>query len=95
MKKFSMLVAVLAVTVSYAQETVNRQELQKIAAESNSKYEEAKAIEATKYADHPMGEGAALQAIDNGTPVYYHIDSRPQQRSMNVDFLSDGSLPGG
>lgn len=94
MKKFSMLVAVLTITVSYAQETVNRQELQKIASETEAKYEEAKAIEATKYADHPMGEGAALQSIDNGIPVYYHVDSRPQQRSMNVDFLSDGSLPG-
>ncbi len=94
MKKFSMLVAVLTMTVSYAQETVNRQELQKIASETDAKYEEAKVIEAAKYADHPMGEGAALQSIDNGTPVYYHIDSRPQQRSMNVDFLSDGTLPG-
>lgn len=95
MKKITIsLVAILLVSLSQAQENVNKKALQKISAEAKAEYENALQTAAVKYAEHPLDEGVALQSIDNNTPVYYSVDSKQQLRSMNVDFLSDGSLDG-
>lgn len=95
MKKITItLSALFLVTVVSAQEKVNKQALDRIAAEATAKYELAQQIALEKYADHPAEEGVTLQAIDHNTPVYFDVDSKPQVRSMNLDFLSDGSLEG-
>lgn len=94
MKKFAFFVAATMTITAYGQDKVNHEELQKITAQTEAEYNQAMEIAAFKYANHPADEGVSLQAIDHNTPVYYDIDSRPQQRSMNVDYLSDGSLTG-
>lgn len=94
MKNLFFLIAILSFVFSYTQEKVNTQELHRIAAKAEAEYNQATMKAAQKYADHPMGEGTSFQALEYNTPVYYHSDSGPQQRSMNVDYLSDGTLPG-
>lgn len=94
MKKIAFLAAAFMLTVSYAQETVNYDELQKITAQTEADYTQAVETEAVKYADHPVDEEVGFQAIDYNTPVYFSTSSRSQQRSMNVDYLSDGTVSG-
>lgn len=94
MKKFTSSIAFLLLVVTYGQEKVNQKGLQSISEEARAEYNQALQLAATKYADHPVDEGVSLQAIEYNTPVYFQIDSRPQVKSMNLDFLSDGSMPG-
>lgn len=97
MKKTVILGASLMGVIAFAQEKVNQEELQKQSLELAQKFEEDKLkFENSSLSRHfPIAdENAAFQGYANGIPVIYSIDSRNQVRSMNVDALSNGDLPG-
>lgn len=97
MKKTVILGASLMGVIAFAQEKVNQEELQKQSLELAQKFEEDKLkFENSSLSRHfPIAdENAAFQGFSNNAPIFYGINSRGQVKSMNVDALSDGSLPG-
>lgn len=97
MKKSIILVASLMGVIAMAQEKVNQQVLQKQSADLSEKFKQDKIqYENTEFSKHfpPNLETSAFQGYDNNAPIIFSIDSRNQVRSMNVDALSNGDLPG-
>lgn len=95
MKKSLLLGFVLASFLASSQEKVNKSELQKIAIETQLKYDEAKLFEeAFLKQTHPFPEMVSYEGKNSqGVPEYLAEDSRSQILSMNTDFLADGSIP--
>lgn len=96
MKKI-VLVASLLVGVSLnAQEKVNEKELQRIAAELETKYNQDVEFESnrTGLSTESLIE-SGFQGIYNGASVYYHVDDTRQINSMNVDYLNSGDFENG
>lgn len=94
MKKVVLLGTFLLSVVTFAQEKVNKEELQKIAASEEAKYQQDKAIAEQLFQGHELPEETGFQGFANGVPVIFSTDSRSQIRSMNSDYLADGTIPG-
>lgn len=80
--------------ITYAQEKVNKEELQRIAIEEQVLYEEAKVYEKNHLSEHNFGEGVNFHGFYNGIPVYFASDSQSQINSMDVDYLYNNTIPG-
>lgn len=94
MRKQILIPVFLLGTFIYAQQKVNKEELQKITAEEQASYEKAKTYERMNLTDHDFGESVNFHGFFNGIPVYFASDSQSQINSMDVDYLYNNTLPG-
>ena len=96
MKKNILFAALALGAIVNAQDKVNKEELQKIAAEAQLKHDEAKVYEDTYIKPyHNFPEEVSYEGkTSNGIHEYLSIDSQTQINSMNVDYLHDGGIPG-
>lgn len=94
MKKSLLIPIAVFASWVHAQEKMSPAEIERLNQKYDQQFNEAQAFEKSNLADHPMGENAVIVGIEDGMPVYYTIDSRPQVHSMNVDYLNDGVIPG-
>lgn len=92
-KQLLIPIFIMGVLVN-AQQKVNKQELDRIAAEEQAIYDEAKLYERNNLSQHDFGAGVNFQGIYNGVPVYLASDSQSQINSMDVDFLQNNTIPG-
>lgn len=93
MKNLYVLIALMIGLFAFGQEKASQAEMIQLSQELEDEYLEAKKIADLKYADHPAPEGASFQGMVYNTPVYVVTDSQSQIRSMDVDYLYNGSVP--
>lgn len=78
--------------LSMAQQKVNQSALEKIAAESNEKFQEAKNLESSYLKNHTFPTNVSFQGFSSSAPVFLSDDSRPQIISMDADYIHDGQI---
>lgn len=94
MRNKILLSAILVSTFAFSQEKVNKEELQKIEITNAAKYQQDKARAAQLLKEHKLPEESGFQGFENGTPVIYSVNSMTQIKSMDTDFIHDGTVTG-
>lgn len=94
MKKQILISIFVMGNMIYAQQKVNHDELEQIAAEEQASYDQAKTYERAQLTEHNFGKDVNFHGFYNGMPVYFAPDSQSQIRSMNADYLYNSSIPG-
>lgn len=94
MRNKILLSAVLVSTYVFSQEKVNKDELQRIEITNAAKYQEDKAKAMQLLEEHILPEESGFQGFENGTPVIYSVNSMTQIKSMDTDFIHDGTVTG-
>lgn len=94
MKNKILLSAFLASTFIYSQEKVNKNELHKLEVKTAEKYLADKEKAENLLKEHQLPEESGFQGFSNGTPVIYSVNSLTQIKSMDTDFIHDGTVTG-
>lgn len=94
MKNRILLSVFLVSGIAFSQEKVNKNELQQIEINEAENYLFGKVKAEQLFEGHELPEEAAFQGFSNGAPVIFSINSLTQIKSMDADFIHDGSATG-